>query len=48
MKTQTIRVQVADGQLNAYVAYPDYLPAPAVVVLQEIFGVNTDLKATCD
>ena len=48
MKTQTIQVQVADGQLNAYVAYPDYLPAPAVVVLQEIFGVNTDLKATCD
>lgn len=47
MKTQSIQIEVADGSLQAYVAYPQQLPAPAVVVLQEIFGVNADLRATC-
>jgi carboxymethylenebutenolidase len=30
------------------VARPKTLPAPAVVVLQEIFGVNMDMRETCD
>ena len=29
-------------------ARPKTLPAPAVVVLQEIFGVNMDMRETCD
>lgn len=41
-------ITVADGAFNAYVARPDASPAPVVVVLQEIFGVNADIRATCD
>ena len=33
---------------RAYIARPTRLPAPAVVVLQELFGVNADIRATCD
>jgi carboxymethylenebutenolidase len=43
-----ITVTTPDGSFQAYVARPSVLPAPAVVVLQEIFGVNADLRATCD
>jgi carboxymethylenebutenolidase len=32
----------------AYISRPAKLPAPAVVVLQELFGVNADIRATCD
>jgi carboxymethylenebutenolidase len=37
-----------DGTFHAYIARPAKLPAPAVVVLQELFGVNADIRATCD
>jgi carboxymethylenebutenolidase len=43
-----MQIKVPDGAFNAYVSRPAMLPAPAVVVLQEIFGVNADLRATCD
>ncbi len=43
-----MEINVPDGAFNAYVARPAAVPAPAVVVLQEIFGVNADLRATCD
>jgi carboxymethylenebutenolidase len=43
-----IAVSTEDGSFFAYVAKPGVLPAPAVVVLQEAFGVNADLRATCD
>ena len=33
---------------RAYVAQPEVLPAPSVVVLHEVFGVNADLRQTCD
>ena len=36
------------GAFAAYVAQPAALPAPAVVVLQEVFGVNADIRKTCD
>src|SRR6202023_3493387 len=32
----------------AYIARPKTSPAPAVVVLQELFGVNADIRKTCD
>src|SRR4029077_3703060 len=32
----------------AYIARPKTLPAPAVVVLHEVFGVNADIRKTCD
>jgi carboxymethylenebutenolidase len=36
------------GEFAAYIARPTALPAPAVVVLQELFGVNADIRKTCD
>jgi carboxymethylenebutenolidase len=38
----------ADGQFQAYIARPNRSFAPAVVVLHEVFGVNTDMRETCD
>src|SRR6202046_5933242 len=32
----------------ASISRPAKFPAPAVVVLQELFGVNADIRATCD
>jgi carboxymethylenebutenolidase len=43
-----MQITVPDGSFAAYVAHPAVLPAPAIVVLQEIFGVNRDIRATCD
>jgi carboxymethylenebutenolidase len=43
-----VTVNTPDGSFQAYLASPKVLPAPAVVVIQEIFGVNADLRDTCD
>lgn len=36
------------GSLKAYVAMPVTLPAPTVIVAQEIFGVNKVMRDLCD
>jgi carboxymethylenebutenolidase len=47
--SEFIDVATPDGTFRAYCAKPQGAQtAPAVVVLQEIFGINDDLKATCD
>jgi len=43
-----ITIQGRDGAFGAYISRPKTLPAPAVVVLQELFGVNADIRKTCD
>lgn len=43
-----ITIQGGDGSFKAYIAKPNVLPAPAVVVLQEVFGVNADIRGHCD
>src|SRR5271156_1476816 len=43
-----ITIKGCDGAFQAYSARPAVLPAPAVVVLQELFGVNADIRKTCD
>src|SRR5580698_9196226 len=43
-----IAIPGRDGAFDAYIAVPKALPAPAVVVLQELFGVNADIRTTCD
>jgi len=43
-----ISIESRDGTFNAYIARPKTLPASAVVVLQELFGVNADIRKTCD
>ena len=47
MESQIV-IESPDGTFRAYIARPTRLPAPAVVVLQELFGVNADIRATCD
>jgi len=43
-----VTIQGQDGAFGAYIARPMALPAPAVVVLHEVFGVNADIRKTCD
>jgi carboxymethylenebutenolidase len=43
-----IVIESPDARFHAYIARPAKLPAPAVVVLQELFGVNADIRATYD
>ena len=45
-ETTTIKTQ--DGEFAAYVARPANPKAPAVVVIQEIFGVNAVMRGVCD
>jgi carboxymethylenebutenolidase len=47
MKNHII-IESPDGTFRAYISRPAKLPAPAVVVLQELFGVNADIRATCN
>jgi carboxymethylenebutenolidase len=46
--SESMNVNTADGQFRAYVARPKAKVAPVVVVLQEIFGINADMRDTCD
>jgi carboxymethylenebutenolidase len=43
-----IDINSPDGTFRAYISRPVKLPAPVVIVLQELFGVNADIRATCD
>jgi len=43
-----ITIQGRDGTFYAHIARPKTSPAPAIVVLQELFGVNADIRTTCD
>ena len=43
-----ITIEGHAGTFAAYIARPNTLPAPAVVVLQELFGVNADIRKHCD
>lgn len=48
--SDTIRIDAIDGSGNfdAYVARPDAAPKAAIVVIQEIFGVNPGIRQKCD
>jgi carboxymethylenebutenolidase len=43
-----INVKGRGGTFFAYIARPKTSPASAVVVLQELFGVNADIRKHCD
>jgi carboxymethylenebutenolidase len=43
-----ISVKGQDGSFTAYISRPEELPAPAIIVLQELFGVNADIREKCD
>jgi carboxymethylenebutenolidase len=44
----SLSVKGRDASFGAYIAHPKTSPAPAVIVLQELFGVNADIRKTCD
>ena len=48
MTDTSLTVTTADGAFKAYVAHPADSPAPAIVVIQEIFGVNAVMREICD
>ncbi len=43
-----ISFKTPDGVMGGYVALPKTLPAPAILVIQEIFGVNKVMRDLCD
>lgn len=43
-----LRITASGGSFYAYVARPQKLPAPAIVVVHEVFGVNADMRQSCD
>ncbi|MES2898067.1 MAG: dienelactone hydrolase family protein [Pseudomonadota bacterium] len=45
---ETITIKGEDGDFAAYLARPAKPKAPAVVVIQEIFGVNAVMRDICD
>ena len=42
-----LKIATDGGTFDAFVARPDALITPAVVVLHEVFGINADMRATC-
>ena len=49
MQSQSVSLDVGGSAMSCYVARPDGDgPKPAVIVLQEIFGVNTEVKRITD
>ncbi|WP_158903545.1 dienelactone hydrolase family protein [Burkholderia sp. L27(2015)] len=46
--SNTLKIDTPDGSYSAYIARPKTLPAPVVIVLQEIFGVNADMRESAD
>ena len=49
MPNERWTIKTSDGEFGAYVAKPEGQgPWPAIVVIQEIFGVNKVMRDTCD
>jgi len=48
MSAETVTISTSDGDFTAYLAHPANEPAAAIVVIQEIFGVNAFVREVCD
>ena len=46
--SRVVRVDSPDGSFEAYLRRTAARGRPAIVVLHEVFGVNADLRSTCD
>jgi carboxymethylenebutenolidase len=46
--TTTIQTLAGDGDFHAYRAVPAGTPKAAIIVIQEIFGVNAGIRRKCD
>ncbi len=47
-ETITIKATDASGSFNAYMAKPKTGTGPAIIAIQEIFGVNAGMRQICD
>src|SRR5580692_4595413 len=43
-----ISIKGQNGAFSAYIGRPGTVPAPAVVVLHEVFGINADIREKCE
>ncbi|MAE51568.1 MAG: carboxymethylenebutenolidase [Micavibrio sp.] len=44
-----VEIQARDGgTFKAYIAMPAVTPAPAIIMIQEIFGINKEMRDKCD
>ena len=43
-----ITVHGGDGEFSAYLAVPEDGSGPGIIAIQEIFGVNADMRSHCD
>jgi carboxymethylenebutenolidase len=48
MATISIETLAGDGRFSAYTAEPQGKPSAAIVVIQEIFGINEGIRRKCD
>jgi carboxymethylenebutenolidase len=48
MASESLTISIKDGDFQAYVARPAAEKAPAVIVIQEIFGVNAVVRLVAD
>lgn len=49
MSGRTISISTRDGEFTGYLARPGLSgTGPGVIVIQEIFGVNTEMRRVCD
>jgi carboxymethylenebutenolidase len=48
MSGEYLTIPTSDGEFKAYVARPSAKSAPAVVVIQEIFGINDTVRGVAD
>ncbi len=45
---ETVKINIGDEHFDGYLARPSTAPKAGIIVIQEIFGVNGDIKATAD
>ena len=43
-----IKANDGAGSFKAYIAMPKLTPAPAIIMIQEIFGINQEMREKCD
>ncbi|HEY5083774.1 MAG TPA: dienelactone hydrolase family protein, partial [Rhizomicrobium sp.] len=48
MSGETVTIKGKDGDFSGYLASPGAGPGPGLVVIQEIFGVNTAMREIAD
>jgi carboxymethylenebutenolidase len=44
IQTETIKITSKNGTFDGYLAIPESTPAPGVIVIQEVFGVNSHIQ----